>query len=681
MSRYRFSLLIRLLVMIFFIDTRLAQTIQDSGQNKTKNLEPIFGKDKIGDVVGSGIEETPVGRSALLYKLLQKKLLFNQIHQPSPSLINCLCVPWYLCDANGLVIRDGSGVIDGRSSRTCSNDVEVCCYPRIVLPPATTKAPSTMPSITMTPTKSPSTSAPMIVYPSCVCVPIFQCGIYGGQPTQVIPGGGAVGIDPRQQILPGGGTCLGALVCCNNVPDKLIQTNHQSVEGSWKNIHSCATVTVFLFSYSNGDSYTACGLGYVSPVGIDPRMIQTRQGSSCPGPNSVCCALSPSTTITASVPPGPNIALSQLTDLATIPQTVSIDGAWGALAQANRLIKNQGTSDECICVEESNCSEENAFTYVEGLDPRFGPCSNSTLVCCRLQSRQMRPLRRADFGGFPTFPGFQKVVVQSQPECGTREMTYITVSSPMQGSTYFAEFPWMAILLLRRPGVNDTFQCGGSLINARTILTAAHCVLGCDPGTLIGRLGEWNTLVTNEPLPFQESPAQTVIVHPLFNPASLYNDIALVILAKPVTFAINVRPICMAAQGQATAAGTVCYGSGWGRSAFSADGMYQSILRKVDLPVVDNPNCQTRLRTTRLGQTFQLHPSFICAGGVANKDTCYKDGGGPLVCQDQRTGIFTQVGITSWGVGCGTTAPGVYTSVAQFRQWIDQTLMQNMVSG
>ena len=72
-----------------------------------------------------------------------------------------------------------------------------------------------------------------------------------------------------------------------------------------------------------------------------------------------------------------------------------------------------------------------------------------------------------------------------------------------------------------------------------------------------------------------------------------------------------------------------------------ANGQYQTTLRKVDLPIVDNASCQSRLRGTRLGPSFQLHSSFICAGGQENRDTCYKDGGGPLVCQDQ--GRFFQV--------------------------------------
>lgn len=72
------------------------------------------------------------------------------------------------------------------------------------------------------------------------------------------------------------------------------------------------------------------------------------------------------------------------------------------------------------------------------------------------------------------------------------------------------------------------------------------------------------------------------------------------------------------------------------------EGQYQAELRKVNLPIVSREDCQMRLRSTKLGQYFQLHGSFICAGGEANRDTCRGDGGGPLVCQSS-TGRFVQV--------------------------------------
>lgn len=49
---------------------------------------------------------------------------------------------------------------------------------------------------------------------------------------------------------------------------------------------------------------------------------------------------------------------------------------------------------------------------------------------------------------------------------------------------------------------------------------------------------------------------------------------------------------------------------------------YQAILKKVDLPMVARSRCQEVMRERGLGPNFELHESFVCAGGVSGKDTC-----------------------------------------------------------
>ncbi len=59
-----------------------------------------------------------------------------------------------------------------------------------------------------------------------------------------------------------------------------------------------------------------------------------------------------------------------------------------------------------------------------------------------------------------------------------------------------------------------------------------------------------------------------------------------------------------------------------------------------------------------------------------NKDTCQGDSGGPMVVRDEG-GNFVQVGVVSWGSGCGGTTPGVYARVAPFKGWIADTIKSN----
>lgn len=46
------------------------------------------------------------------------------------------------------------------------------------------------------------------------------------------------------------------------------------------------------------------------------------------------------------------------------------------------------------------------------------------------------------------------------------------------------------------------------------------------------------------------------------------------------------------------------------------------IMKKVELPMVPFRTCEESLRKTRLGGRFNLHNSFVCAGGQENVDTC-----------------------------------------------------------
>lgn len=41
-------------------------------------------------------------------------------------------------------------------------------------------------------------------------------------------------------------------------------------------------------------------------------------------------------------------------------------------------------------------------------------------------------------------------------------------------------------------------------------------------------------------------------------------------------------------------------------------------------------------------------------------------------------GLFTLIGMTSWGQHCGeANKPGVYVKIAHYRKWIDETMNKN----
>ncbi|KAL9930760.1 LOW QUALITY PROTEIN: phenoloxidase-activating factor 2-like [Glossina fuscipes fuscipes] len=264
--------------------------------------------------------------------------------------------------------------------------------------------------------------------------------------------------------------------------------------------------------------------------------------------------------------------------------------------------------------------------------------------------------------------------------CGWRNQNGVGFKiSVKRDEAEFAEFPWMlAILRVEENGDNDViflYECGGSLIAPNVALTAAHCVINREARQLIVRAGEWDTQNTNEILPHVDKQVKEKIVHEKYSRGTLYNDAALLILEEPYRWEENIRPVCLP-EPNTNFDGLRCFATGWGKDTFGREGKYQVILKKIELSVVPHSTCENQLRQTRLGLYFNLHKTFLCAGGELGKDTCKGDGGSPLVCpipgfKDR----YYQAGIVAWGIGCNDpNVPGVYASVPYARQWISEKL-------
>ncbi|XP_015585811.1 proclotting enzyme isoform X2 [Cephus cinctus] len=224
------------------------------------------------------------------------------------------------------------------------------------------------------------------------------------------------------------------------------------------------------------------------------------------------------------------------------------------------------------------------------------------------------------------------------------------------------EWPWIAALF----NAGRQF-CGGSLIDNIHILSAAHCVAhmnSWDVARLTVRLGDYN-IKTNNEVRHIERRVKRVVRHRGFDSRTLYNDVAILTLDQPVDFTEQIRPVCLPTGSQLYSGKTATV-IGWG--SLRESGPQPAVLQEVSIPVWTNSECKIKYGSDAPGGIVD---SFLCAGR-ASKDSCSGDSGGPLMVNDGR---WTQVGIVSWGIGCGKGQyPGVYTRVTHFLPWINKNL-------
>uniref|UniRef100_T1GG46 Peptidase S1 domain-containing protein n=1 Tax=Megaselia scalaris TaxID=36166 RepID=T1GG46_MEGSC len=257
------------------------------------------------------------------------------------------------------------------------------------------------------------------------------------------------------------------------------------------------------------------------------------------------------------------------------------------------------------------------------------------------------------------------------PKCGLP--TSIVKRSVGGGPTSVSHFPWTVFLIYDDLNIeNDPEQgfCGGSLINSRYVLTAAHCIDPEPVSVLLGTTDLRNYVRYVDVDKVLANPRYYQLSDTVFD--GLY-DIGLIQLAVNVEFSNSIYPICLPFQienYEPPNTNTTFLASGWGTTKYIN---YKYILTVVKVKLVDFEECFKVFST----QDQTLHSKVFCAGGTIGTDTCFKDSGSPVVREINGTWILE--GIVSSGLdkSCGTLNPALYTKVLKYEKWIREQILND----
>ena len=218
------------------------------------------------------------------------------------------------------------------------------------------------------------------------------------------------------------------------------------------------------------------------------------------------------------------------------------------------------------------------------------------------------------------------------------------------------DFPFQIALRARS---NLAQICGGTLLNSRYVLTAAHCVFGVPANAMEILIGSADLNTGGERVE-----VQAVRSHPEFGQTIDYDVAILRLQGSHMYPRVYLQP---PDQPQYSMPGDTATAVGWGQIGTGRDGQDTDILQRTHLPLISNETCGMVA-----GFLFgSITDRVICAGEErAGRGVCFGDSGGPLMVPYEES--WMQVGVTSFAVNvdeCGNI-PAAFARVTELYDYI-----------
>jgi len=210
---------------------------------------------------------------------------------------------------------------------------------------------------------------------------------------------------------------------------------------------------------------------------------------------------------------------------------------------------------------------------------------------------------------------------------------------------------------------NDIHFCGGSILNEKFILTAAHCASGSEANWPYYYVRVGSSLSNEGGQKIKVNPLG-IRIHPGYDQDQYWtNDMAILELEESIVLTDSAKPVQLPVLHLEVPINKYAQVSGWG--LLSAGGQSPKELHGVKIPINDPRVCEVVY-----GVDVFNRDTMICAASVTGgESTCQGDSGGPLVYEG------VQYGIVSWAVGCAEPRyPTVFSNVPNLRDFIREVV-------